>query len=65
MPTKRTTLFSVEQVRDGGEVHYEVKWSDDASAALDDISPNAEWTDRIIDLAEELDDEIQAWLALS
>lgn len=52
---KRRTLFSVIEVIDGvGSSSMEVDWNPDLYAVLDEIAPNGEVTDRIIDIAEEI-----------
>ena len=54
MADKRRTLFSVIEVGEGVTRHYEVDWHPDLSEVLDEVSPNGELTDKIIDLAEGL-----------
>lgn len=59
--TVRRTLFSVIETTCGDErPTFEVDWHRDMYPILDDVSPNGEVTDRIVDIAEELtqpDDE--------
>lgn len=55
MNEKTRTLFSVVEVTDkDGARHCEVNWHVDLYGPLDEISLNAELTDKIIDMAEDL-----------
>jgi len=54
MKPKSRTLFSVIEVTGDGDRHCEVDWHRDISSVLDEISPNYEFTDKIIDMAEDL-----------
>jgi hypothetical protein len=53
--SKRRTLFSVEEVTPAeGEKYFEVSWLPDLHPALNELSPNGEITDKIIDIADDL-----------
>ena len=52
---KTRMLFSVIEVTEAsGESRCQVDWHPELYAILDEISPNAEITDRLIDIAEEI-----------
>lgn len=53
--SQRVTLLSVIEVTDkAGAKSFEVDWHSTMYPILDDVSPNGEITDRIIDLVEEI-----------
>jgi hypothetical protein len=52
--TDRALFTVIEVTSDDGSVHMEVNWHPDLYPVLDEISPNAELTDRLIDIAEEI-----------
>lgn len=55
MKSKRRTLFSVIEVTlPNGNKEIELDWHRDLYPALDELSPNGEITDKVIDIAEEL-----------
>ena len=52
---ERRTLFSVTEVTlPDGTKAMEVDWHRDLYPALDELSPNGEITDKIVNIAEEL-----------
>lgn len=48
------TLFSVVEMFDKDGRYFMVDWHPDLHALLDELSPNGELTDKIINFAEEL-----------
>lgn len=57
---KIRVLFSVEEVtEETGEVTMQVIWHPEIRVRLDDISPNYAYTDKLIDLAEEIVQDIR------
>jgi len=52
-------LFTVLEITEAnGDKSLTVDWNDDLYPALAEVSPEGEFTDRVIDLAEELMGEI-------
>jgi len=55
MNCKQRTLFSaIEVTLSDGSKQIELDWHSDMYPALDELSPNGEMTDKIVDIAEEL-----------
>jgi hypothetical protein len=53
--SKRRTLFSVIEVTlPNGDKQIQLDWHCDLYPALNELSPNGEITDKVIDIAEEL-----------
>ena len=58
MSTTRRTLFSVIEVIDAvGSRTFEVDWHPALYPILDEVSPNYQFTDKLIDIAETLLDD--------
>lgn len=55
MSNERRTLFSaIEVTLDDGSKQIELDWNPDLYPVLDELSPNGEITDKVVDIAEEL-----------
>jgi hypothetical protein len=55
MTTERRALFSaIEVTLSDGTKQIELDWHRDLYPVLDELSPNGEITDKIVDIAEEL-----------
>jgi hypothetical protein len=55
------TLFSVIQTTDAeGKSFFQVDWHPDLYPTLEEMTPEGVLTDRLIDLAEELMDDVDA-----
>ena len=54
MSSRRTLFSAIEVTLPNGDKEIELDWHPDLYPVLDELSPNGEITDKVVDIAEEL-----------